>query len=467
MIVLKFGGTSVADAERLRQVAAIVRDRVAQRPIVVVSALAGVTDLLEAAIADALRGDPAAVEPKVAEIERCHRWAVAGTLDDAGERHRVSLELDRAFEDLRGHLRSIRILGEGPARVLDRVLACGERCSSRLIAAALSEAGVPAFWVDAGDVLRTDGCHGAATADLDATSAAVQQRLLTRMEDGSVPVLGGFVGAGPDGATTTLGRGGSDTSAAVLGRCVAADEIQIWTDVDGMLTADPRLVPSARPLPELAFDEALELARFGAKVLHPASVAPAREAGIPIRVLNSWSPEHPGTRLVARRADAGGAPLASLATLRETTWVTFPIAARGVSAIEAWQSGLAAAASVGREALCAVGGPSAYSVALRGRLDPSEERRLRETCGTGVEIEPELGLLSIVGSGLQEGAVRADVLAALGRAAPRAILGGETPYRLTALVPAEDLPPLVQDLHERFFATAAIRGATTPGEVSS
>jgi aspartate kinase len=310
LIVMKFGGSSVADADRIRAVAEIVRGRLDRRPVIVVSALAGVTDLLEQAFAAARAGDLDGLEPLLADIERRHRWALTGCIEDAGRRHRLGLEIDRQFDQLRQRLRSVRILGEGTPRVRDAVLAHGETLSARIVSAAFVECGLPSRVVDPEQVMATDDRFGAASPDPTRVRELCRASLLPLLEAAELPVVGGFIGSSGAGETTTLGRGGSDTSASVIGMAVEADEIQIWTDVDGLMSADPRLVPAARTLRRVSFVEAAELALYGARVLHPDSIAPAVHRRIPVRVLNSMSPEGEGTLIVGEQPTDEGNPVA-------------------------------------------------------------------------------------------------------------------------------------------------------------
>ena len=289
MIVMKFGGTSVADAERISAAAEIVRGRLPRGPVVVVSALAGVTDLLERAVGHARAGEREALEPILADIGRRHRWAVSGAVVDPGRRHDLGLAVDALFEELHQLLRSVRILGEGTPRSGDALLAFGEILSSRIVAAAFADRGIPTCLVDAREVMITDATFGRAEPDLLEVARRGRTLLAEPSAAGLVPIVGGFVGATVDGRTTTLGRGGSDTSAAVIGAALGATEIEIWTDVDGIMTADPRRVPAAKTRSAVSFAEAAELAYYGAKVLHPASIAPAVRCRIPVRVLRGYS----------------------------------------------------------------------------------------------------------------------------------------------------------------------------------
>ena len=307
MRVLKFGGTSVADSAAISRVVSIVAARHGARTVVV-SALAGVTDGLLAIAATAERDAGAATAGLESLIAR-HRVVAAGLQCDYARRM-----LDPAIDGIaRGAAAVIRAMADGGMTppLVDRLVACGELWSSRLVATAFVEAGIPAQWIDARHVMRTDGRHGEAAPDLDATEKAVTRLVRPALALDRIAVLGGFIGSGPDGATTTLGRGGSDYTAAVMGACLLAEEIEIWTDVDGVLTADPRVVPGARVMPSLSYEDAATLATFGAKVLHPKTIEPAAALEIPVRVLNSRRPSAAGTRIDAAGDAAGYTAVAS------------------------------------------------------------------------------------------------------------------------------------------------------------
>jgi aspartate kinase len=293
MRVLKFGGTSVADAGAIARVVGIVSSRQGARTVVV-SALAGVTDALLEISRQAPRDADAALASLDALTARHRTVGEAFTGDET--RRVLGGALDGIASGASAAVRAIAAHGASPV-VVDRLVACGELWSSRIVSTAFAAAGVPVQWIDARHVLRTDANHGEAVPDLVATDRAVTRLVRPALALDRVVVLGGFVGSGPDGATTTLGRGGSDYSAAVVGACLLADEIEIWTDVDGVFTADPRVVPGARVLPALSYEDAETLATFGAKVLHPRTIAPAASREIPVRVLNSHRPGSPGTRI--------------------------------------------------------------------------------------------------------------------------------------------------------------------------
>ena len=307
MRVLKFGGTSVADGDAMARVASIVA-RQRRATVVVVSALAGVTDAL-VGLANAAAGGGDGT-PDLDALTRRHQ-AIVDTLADPQRRQLTELAIRGFADSAAGTLRAIRAERRARPPLVDKLVAVGELWSSRLVEALLSESGVPSRWVDARTIVQTDGCHQAAMPDMVATTKCADRLIRPWLARGRVVVLGGFIGSGPAGAPTTLGRGGSDYSATILGACLAADEIQIWTDVDGVLTADPRIVAHARVVPVLSYESAHALARFGAKVLHPRTIEPAAARGIPVRVLNSHRPAASGTR-IGPATQATGAGLSAV-----------------------------------------------------------------------------------------------------------------------------------------------------------
>lgn len=449
MIVMKFGGTSVADAERIAAVAAIVASRRERRPVVVVSAMATVTDRLLEAIGLALAGAPEAVEPLLADVARRHRWAVAGAIETASARHDLTLEIDGLLEELGTLLRSVRILGEGTPRSRDALLAFGEGLASRIVAAAMRSRGLPAVWVDPCEVVVTDASHGRAVPDLDGVARRFRERLRPRLDAGEIPVTGGFVGAAPDGRTTTLGRGGSDTSAAVLGAAGGAEEIQIWTDVDGILTADPRVVPGARLLDRVAFAEAAELAYYGAKILHPAAIAPAVHRGIPVRVLNSLRPEGKGT-VVLDDPGPGAPPIASVAGRAGASVVR--IASRRMRIDPGFlPRALAALEGAGLVPDLVVSSEVGVAAAVSGSAAaaPIAERVGEDA---DVSVATERGIVCVVGSGLAgAGGARGRVVAALAEEGAEIVASGGSRTSVSAVFAESRLADVVRSLHRRFF----------------
>jgi aspartate kinase len=316
MIVMKFGGTSVKDVPAVRRLVEIVRAQ-ARPPVLVVSALAKVTDGLLEVARLAERGDGGGAAQAVRALHRRHQ-EMAALASQPRRRAELLAALEALFAELLAIVHALAVIEEVSPRSADTIAAFGELASSRIVAAALEDAGTPSRFVDARQVLITDAQHGQAQPDRAKTDERLRALVLPLAASGVVPVLGGFIGSTGTGITTTLGRGGSDYSAALFGAGLAAEEIQIWTDVDGMLTADPRVVEAPRVVPRLSFDEASELAYFGAKVLHPSTILPAVGMDIPVRILNSQRPAAEGTRITRSVEPDGEAP-AAIACKRAVT----------------------------------------------------------------------------------------------------------------------------------------------------
>ena len=315
---MKFGGTSVADPDAINRLIGIVKQQRARTgtPLVVVSALSKVTDSL---VSIAQLAEDGAVEQAAAAVKALlERHLSVATAVTSTSREQLRAEVRAEFDELNGLVHALSVLREVSPRSRDAVHAVGEVVSSRIVAAAFADHGVASAWVDARTVLITDAEHTAAAPDMMETGDRARERVAPLLAEGKVVVLGGFIGATAAGITSTLGRGGSDYSAAIFGSCLGVDEIQIWTDVDGMLTADPRIVPQPRLVPQLSFAEASELAYFGAKVLHPSTILPAVARNIPVRILNSRRPENTGTLITAEAHHANG-QLTALACKRDVT----------------------------------------------------------------------------------------------------------------------------------------------------
>ncbi len=303
MIVMKFGGTSVEDAAAIRNTAAIVERSVDRKPIVVASACAGVTNSLLALAQEAVTVSGTTALSEVEALRRRHQIIAEGLF--SGELlSAVRLQIDAMMDSLRDLTTSIAILGELTRRSIDTFLSYGERLSSYLLFNEISHRGIPALLVDIREVLITDDSFTRAAPLFDIVDRKAVEILRPKVHTGQVVVTQGFLGATAAGVTTTLGRGGSDYTAAIIGAALQADEIQVWTDVDGVLTCDPRTVPDARLLERISFREAAELAYFGARVLHPSTILPAIRKDIPVRVVNSRVPEGPGT-LILGETDTG------------------------------------------------------------------------------------------------------------------------------------------------------------------
>ena len=410
--------------------------------------MSGVTDALlaVAAAAGASRQDDA-----LARVEqlRSRHLAAAQELVPGAEHASVAAHMAEGFDQLAAVVRALAVLREVSPRTLDVIAAMGELLSSRMVAAALTEAGIPADWVDARRAVVTNDDHTRAAPLMRETTAAMRASVLSVIEAGRVPVLGGFVGATAEGHTTTLGRGGSDYSGALVGAGIDASEIQIWTDVDGMLSADPRIIKAPRLVPRLSFAEAAELAYFGAKVLHPSTILPAVERNIPVRILNSMKPDGTGT-LITATPSLDGTPLTGLASKKDVTVIditsTRMLMAYGF---------LRRVFEVFERFRTAVDVVTTSEVSVSVTVD---DRRFVEAIKeqlsefADVSTESEMALLCAVGDRLRdEPEIAARVVSVLEEVPLRMISQAASRRNITVVLRQADLPHAMQRLHEEFF----------------
>ncbi len=450
MIVLKFGGTSVADASAVGRVISITRSRLTRAPLVVVSALAGTTNVLLQAAHAAARGDRDVAHETVRALRRRH-LAMVDELAGGADRVSVAREVDRLCDELLGLTEALAVLGHATPRSLDAIASYGELLSTRVVTAALRAAGLPAELVDARRVIVTDDRFTRAAPMSEVTASAACRVLRPLVERGCVPVLGGFIGATADGVTTTLGRGGSDLSAALIGAALDAVAIEIWTDVDGMLTVDPKADACAHTIEHIRFDEAAELAAFGARVLHPATMAPAMRKRIPVHVLNSFRPDGTGTRITA------SAPLLPVRA----------IAGRdGVTVIKVKSSAMLMAHGFLRvlfevferhDTPVDVVATSEISVSVTVGADAPVEAIAADLGRLGeVTVERGRAVIAVVGAGLDgDHAVMARALGALDGVRVHMISVSASEINLTMVVDAELLRPAMSALHAAFFGLAS------------
>ncbi len=446
MIVCKFGGTSVGDAEAIRRTASIIKARLDRQPIVVVSALGGATNVLIALAEQAARGQLIGAMRAVENLRERHLKEAAALLGD--DLQEVTGELSSMFDELASLAEALSVLGDLTPRSLDAVAAFGEQLSSLLITAAFQRAGIPAEHVDARKVMITDSQFTRAEPQVDAIAEAARQHLTPLVREGRVPVLGGFIGSSiKGGITTTLGRGGSDYSASLIGAALRVEAIEIWTDVDGMLTADPRVVPSARPIDQVGFEEASELASFGAKVLHPYTIAPAVRIGIPVCVLNSRKPEGRGTLITF---DAPKRPVTAIAGKNNVTLVK--VRSPRMLLTEGFLRELFGVFERHKTSVDVVA-TSEVSVSVTiddaDRLEElvSELRQLGD-----VAIERNRGIVALVGAALSEsGGSMSRALAAIGDTRLYMLSLSATGINLTMVVDGDDVNRLMQRLHAEFF----------------
>jgi aspartate kinase len=451
VIVLKFGGTSVGDAAAMERAAEITRSRVPRRPVVVVSALSGVTNALLALAEQAAAGQLIGALRGVENLRDRHLKETTALLDAAGA-DELCAELSALFDELASLAEALSVLGHVTSRSLDAIAALGEMASSRMLAALFTARGLPAMLIDPRSVVITDDSFTRATPRIEAIAAASRRELLPAINQGSIPVLGGFVGSSPSGITTTLGRGGGDYSASLVGAALDAEAIEIWTDVDGMLTADPRVVPAARLIEHIRFDEAAELASFGAKVLHPSTIAPAVRRGIPVFVYNSRRPEGRGTRITT------DAPRRAVTAIAGKSGVTL---LRVTSSRMLMQHGfLRAFFEIFERQRTAVDVVATSEVSVSVTVDDAShlDSLVVELSALGdVSLQRERAIVAVVGSAIGgDGVTMGCALGALKDIPVQMVSLSANEINLTFVVPEARLADAMRALHAAFFQEATV-----------
>src|SRR5689334_21570741 len=449
MIVMKFGGTSVQDAQAIERAAAIVGARLSQKPVVVVSAMAKVTDQLLAMAKAAGEGDRDKAIDLCRKLQERH-YDTAGELLGTARFTTFHNELAGEFEALDQLLRGIVAVGELTPRTTDNVASYGELLSSKLVAAAFSARGFDAEVVDSRECIVTDTNHMRAAPLFDETNARLKETVQPLLNAGRVPVMGGFIGATKSGVTTTIGRGGSDFSAAIVGAGLDAERIEIWTDVDGMMTTDPNMCSDARRIKVISFDEAAELAYFGAKVLHPATVLPAVQKNIPVYVLNSRNASCEGTRITARAPRCRNF-FKAIAVKKRITIVD--VAAPRMQLAHGFLRGIFEAFDRHRVAVDVVS-TSEVSVSLTVESNDSIPALAADLAKLAdVKYEGRKAIVCLVGENLRETAgIAARVFGELSDVKIRMISQGASEINLTFVVEEDVVLDVVRRLHKTFFA---------------
>jgi len=448
---MKFGGTSVEDAQAMQRTAGIVRGRRERglEAAVVVSAMAKVTDLLLSAASAAGRGDKAGALAIGARLRHRHIDTSTALLEP--ERfNRLQVTLHQEFDALDDLLRGIAAVGELTPRTNDLVLSFGERLSSRIIAEAFEQHGLQGAHVDARSCIVTDASYGKAVPQEGAIEARLAAIVLPLIDVGKTPVIGGFIGATAEGITTTLGRGGSDYTAALVGGGMHAGAIEIWTDVNGIMTTDPRICQDALRVKTISFEEAAELAYFGAKVLHPATILPAVQKSIPVWVLNSRNPENEGTKITAMAAKCAS-PFKSIAAKKKLTIIDV-VASRMLMS----HGYLKAVFDVFDKYKCVIDMVSTSEVSISVTVDSNQ--RLPEICAelakiADVKMEGHKALVCLVGEDIRgHNGIAAQVFSAISHVNIRMISQGASEINMSFMIDEEDVEEAVRSLHEYFFA---------------
>lgn len=460
ILTFKFGGTSVGSAEAMQSVAQIILDAAAQghHILTVVSAMSGVTNTLLNAARAAAAGDTDTYVEATTRLRDHHHETARALVAHSEAREALLAELHRLIDEFQNLCRSIDVLGEVTPRGMDAVASIGERLSARIVAAHLQQRGAAALAMDANGLIVTDATFMNAVPLMDKTRARVQEKLVPRLKSGILPIVTGFIGGTESGVTTTLGRGGSDYSAAILADCVDADELWIWTDVDGVMTTDPRLVPDARVIPVLSYREVGELAFFGAKVLHPKTVLPVIERGMPILVRNTFNPAHPGTRIQPEPQQAAGVikaitiiPDVHLITVAGRGMMGVPgIAGRTFSAVARGNVNvLVISQSSSEQSFCFIvrSQDSATAVeAIRTELAQELERQDIDR----VWVQENVEIVTVVGAGMRETpGVAARIFGALAEHNINVLVisQGSSEASISLVVASEDAKETVRALH--------------------
>ena len=448
---MKFGGTSVEDAQAMKRTAGIVRGRRERglEAVVVVSAMAKVTDLLVSAASAAGRGDKAGSLAIGARLRHRHVDTAAALLE-AERFGRLQATLHQEFDALDDLLRGIAAVGELTPRTNDLVLSFGERLSSKMIAEAFEQHGLQGAHVDGRSCIVTDASYGKAVPQESAIEEKLAAIVLPLIEAGKTPVIGGFIGSTVEGITTTLGRGGSDYTAALVGGGMHAGAIEIWTDVNGIMTTDPRICPDALRVKTISFEEAAELAYFGAKVLHPATILPAVQKSIPVWVLNSRNPENEGTKITAMAAKCAS-PFKSIAAKKKLTIIDV-VASRMLMS----HGYLKAVFDVFDKYKCAIDMVSTSEVSISLTVDSNQQ--LPEICAelakiADVKMEGHKALVCLVGEDIRgHNGIAGQVFSAISHVNVRMISQGASEINMSFMIDEEDVEEAVRSLHEHFFA---------------
>jgi len=456
---MKFGGTSVGSAERMKVACDLISHEAARRPVVaVVSAMSKITDLLLDTTRHAEGGDQAGVDRGLEQLETRHR-AAAQDLVPATELARVESALAEIIADFRRIVNGMLMLAHRPPRAVDEAVAVGERLSAVLISEHLLSRGIAAEAVNASGAIVTDALFNNASPLMAATQEKASARIDPLLNAGIIPIVTGFNGATADGRPTTLGRGGSDFSASILAAALNATELWIWTDVDGIMTADPRLVPDARILDEITYSEAAELAYAGAKVLHPRTLAPLVERGIPVWSKNSFAPEKPGTRIVPKLG-AGNSGARAVTSMANVALVSLEpanaavggvhIMARSLDALDrANVEILAISSSSYRQSFCFLVRKEELPRATEA-IEAALALELAHGYVKGIEANTDVGLLAVVGEGMRGfSGLAGRIFTAISRENVNiiAIAQGSSELTISIVVRRDGLEKAVQAVH--------------------
>lgn len=466
-LVMKFGGTSVGSADALTKATQIIKEARDQYPrlVVISSAMSGVTDLLLECATLASGGKVDSLPGAESRLREKHFSAADALIKDEKLCEETKGEINCLIQLLVDLCRAIAILGEASPRALDAVASLGERMSVRLLGAVAENAGVKVKVIESSEFVVTNSHFQNANPDFEVTTEKTRQCLNPLLDEGMVIITTGFIGATPEGMIATLGRGGSDYSAAIIGSVLPADDVWIWTDVDGVMTADPRLVPSAKSLPEINYSEIAELAYYGAKVLHPKTIRPVVEAGIGLRICNTFNPSHPGTRLIANgssngKAHKGEQVIKAVTAIRKQKLVTIEgrgmlgvpgVAARAFGAVASTGTSVPLITQASSEQSICFAVPSDSANAVLDALQKNFSTELHERDIDRVWATDEIAIITVVGSGTRNTpGVAGQIFSKLGdhEINVLAIAHGSSDVSISMVVETKDTECAVKALHE-------------------
>lgn len=461
LIVMKFGGTSVGNAERMKSVAELVAGYAKEMEVVVVvSAMGGVTDILIRAANQAAKGDRENSKAVRQELARKHR-TVADQLLSPAEQEKVLPQLATQLGDFENLCAGFSLVREVTPRAMDTLSSLGELMSATLEAGILRTLGIPSEAVDATELIVTDEQFGNATPIFAETETKTRQRLAPMRKKGAIPVVTGFRGATREGLCTTLGRGGSDYSGTIIGAALDADEVWIWTDVDGVMSADPRLVPNARIIPEVSYREAIELSFFGAKVLHPKTIQPVMKKKIPVWIKNSFNPSCPGTKIVPAPTDRTpgvkaitSVSNADLVTMSGRDTLSFPrLATRVFNGLHLEDvTTLMVTQSSADNVLCfAI--HTADLPKVRARLEKTFELEMLHEYVGALEVMPKIAIIVAIGENMKgTPGLSGRTFSALGKKGINiiAIAQGSSELSISFAVKSADVKEAVKAIHDEF-----------------
>ncbi|MGE5378486.1 MAG: aspartate kinase [Bacteroidota bacterium] len=466
-LVMKFGGTSVGSADAIRQTAQIIRDAHDQYPrlVVITSAMSGVTDLLLKSATLAMQGQVDSLPETESTLRQKHFSAAEALIRDEELCLETKSKIDVLVQTLVNLCKAIAVLGEASPRALDAVASLGERMSVPLLAAVAQDAGIKVRAIEATEFIVTNTHYQNAHPDFKATTEKTRAVLNPLIDEGIVPITTGFIGATPEGVITTLGRGGSDYTAGIIGSVLPADDVWIWTDVDGVMTTDPRIAPQAQTLSEISYGEIAELAYYGAKVLHPKTIRPIVEAGIGLRICNTFNPSHPGTRLIANGHSNGKVHepekvIKAVTAIRKQRLVTIEgrgmlgvpgVAARAFGAVASTGTSVPLITQASSEQSICFAVPSETAPCVLEALEKAFVHEIEDEDIDRVWSTVDVSIVTVVGAGMRHTVgVSGKVFSQLGNHGVNvlAIAQGSSEVSISLVVDSVDTENAVRALHE-------------------